>query len=97
MTEAIYQNLVKTNDASAPESIHLCSFPVCDETKLVQTTTEYVVQINSKIVGRFEVETNASKQQIEDFAKAAAAEKLAGKEILKAVVIPNKLVNFVCK
>lgn len=79
------------------KSIFRSGFPVCDETKLVQTTTEYVVQINSKIVGRFEVETNASKQQIEDFAKAAAAEKLAGKEILKAVVIPNKLVNFVCK
>ena len=28
MTEDIYQNLVRSNDASAPESIHLCDFPV---------------------------------------------------------------------
>ncbi len=30
MTEEIYQNLVRTNDASAPESIHLCDFPAVD-------------------------------------------------------------------
>ncbi|MCQ2455867.1 MAG: isoleucine--tRNA ligase [Clostridia bacterium] len=34
MTEDIYQNLVRTVDASAPESIHLCTFPECDETMI---------------------------------------------------------------
>ncbi len=31
MTENIYQNLVRNLDKSAPESIHLCDFPVVDE------------------------------------------------------------------
>ena len=31
MTEDIYQNLVRSVDASAPESIHLCDFPVVDK------------------------------------------------------------------
>ncbi len=31
MTEDIYQNLVRSIDASAPESIHLCDFPVVEE------------------------------------------------------------------
>ncbi len=31
ITEEIYQNLVRSVDASAPESIHLCDYPVCDE------------------------------------------------------------------
>ena len=31
MTEEIYQNLVRSIDAEAPESIHLCDFPVADE------------------------------------------------------------------
>jgi len=31
MTEDIYQNLVRSNDAAAPESIHLCAFPVPEE------------------------------------------------------------------
>ncbi|MBO5158299.1 MAG: isoleucine--tRNA ligase [Lachnospiraceae bacterium] len=31
MTEDIYQNLVRSIDKDAPESIHLCDFPVADE------------------------------------------------------------------
>ena len=31
ITEEIYQNLVRTNDSNAPESIHFCDFPVCNE------------------------------------------------------------------
>ena len=31
MTEEIYQNLVRSVDASAPESIHLCSYPESDD------------------------------------------------------------------
>jgi isoleucyl-tRNA synthetase len=31
ITEEIYQNLVRSIDADAPESIHLCDFPVADE------------------------------------------------------------------
>ena len=31
MTEDIYQNLVRSLDANAPESIHLCDYPVADE------------------------------------------------------------------
>ena len=31
MTEDIYQNLVRSIDKNAPESIHLCDFPLCDE------------------------------------------------------------------
>ena len=34
MTEDIYRNIVCTVDASAPESIHLCDFPVVDETRI---------------------------------------------------------------
>ncbi|MBQ8173882.1 MAG: isoleucine--tRNA ligase [Clostridia bacterium] len=31
MTEEIYQNLVRNSDKNAPESIHLCAYPVADE------------------------------------------------------------------
>ncbi|OOO00479.1 MAG: isoleucine--tRNA ligase [Epulopiscium sp. Nele67-Bin004] len=31
MSEEIYQNLVRTNDTNAPESIHLCDFPVANK------------------------------------------------------------------
>ena len=34
MTEEIYQNLVRSIDKTAPESIHLCDFPVADESMI---------------------------------------------------------------
>ena len=39
MTEEIYQNLVRSFDAAAPESIHLCDYPAVDS-RLVDTTLE---------------------------------------------------------
>ena len=40
MTEDIYQNLVVSVDKNAPESIHLCDFPVVDETMIDSTLEE---------------------------------------------------------
>ncbi len=34
MAESMYQNLVRTVDKAAPESVHLCDFPVCDERRV---------------------------------------------------------------
>ena len=48
MTEDIYQNLVCSIDKTAPESIHLCDFPVADETlidKELEAAMETVLDI----------------------------------------------------
>ena len=37
MTEEIYQNLVRSVDESAPESIHLCDYPVANEAYIDKT------------------------------------------------------------
>ncbi|MBQ8351122.1 MAG: isoleucine--tRNA ligase [Clostridia bacterium] len=34
MAEQLYQNLVRTNDKTAPESVHLCEYPVADESMI---------------------------------------------------------------
>ena len=44
MTEEIYQNLVRTNDPTAPESIHLCNFPVRDD-KMIDKDLESDMQL----------------------------------------------------
>ena len=49
MTEDIYQNLVMSVDQTAPKSIHLCDFPVCDE-KLVDNELETAMDEVLKIV-----------------------------------------------
>ena len=49
MTEDIYQNLVRSVDASAPKSIHLCDFPEVDE-KLIDKELEADMDEVLKIV-----------------------------------------------
>ncbi len=34
IAEEIYQNLVRSLDKNAPESVHFCSYPVCDESMI---------------------------------------------------------------
>ena len=50
MTEDIYQNLVRENDKSAPESIHLCSFPEV-KTEWIDTDLEESMEEVLQIVG----------------------------------------------
>ena len=48
LTEDIYQNLVKSVDKSAPESIHLCDYPVANEAHIdkdLETKMEEVLDI----------------------------------------------------
>ena len=50
MTEEIYQNLVRSIDKTAPESIHLCDFPVCDESKINHKLEESMEEVLDIVV-----------------------------------------------
>ena len=50
MTEDIYQNLVRSIDASAPESIHLCDFPVVDESMIDHNLEEAMEDVLDAVV-----------------------------------------------
>ena len=50
MTEEIYQNLVRTNDKNAPESIHLCDFPVADEKMIDKQLEESMEEVLDIVV-----------------------------------------------
>ena len=58
-----------------------------------------VVQVNGKVRGKIEVNTNASKEEMETLAKEIENVKknIEGKEIVKVITIPAKLVNIVVK
>ena len=53
MTEDIYRNLVCSVDASAPESVHLCDFPVCNEAYIDKELEENMDEVlNIVVIGR---------------------------------------------
>ena len=50
MTEEIYQNLVRSVDESAPESIHLCDYPVANEAYIDKTLEENMDEVLKIVV-----------------------------------------------
>ena len=50
MTEDIYQNLVRSNDANAPESIHLCDFPVVNKDHIDKKLEENMEDVLDAVV-----------------------------------------------
>ena len=50
MTEEIYRNLVCSIDANAPESIHLCDFPVADENHIDKKLEEDMEEVLKIVV-----------------------------------------------
>jgi leucyl-tRNA synthetase len=60
---------------------------------------EIAVQLNGKVKTRLEVPSNASEKEIEEIVMADDETKalLAGKQVVKVIVIKNRLVNIVVR
>ncbi len=75
------------------------SWPQADERYLVDETYELVVQVNGKVRGRLRASRSAGKDEL--LAAALASEQVAkyttGKNIVKEIVVPGRLVNLVVK
>lgn len=75
------------------------SWPVYDEAKLVQTEFDIAVQVNGKLRGTITVSVDDTEDVIKE--KALSNENVKrhteGKEIVKVIVIKNKIVNIVVK
>lgn len=70
-----------------------------DESKCVDSTVEIVAQINGKIKARIMIAADASKDEMLAVAKndPTISQELSGKNIVKEIVVPGKLVNLVVK
>jgi leucyl-tRNA synthetase len=70
-----------------------------DSSKLENNTFTMVVQVNGKVRGKIEVESSTSEDEMKS--KAYTLENVKaftdGKEVVKVIVIPKKLVNIVVK
>ena len=73
------------------------SWPEHDERLLVEDEVEIIVQVNGKVRDRFRAPLGANEEELKATALGLPKmrELLAGKQIAKVVVVPNKLVNLV--
>ncbi|MBQ3052618.1 MAG: leucine--tRNA ligase [Clostridia bacterium] len=74
-------------------------WPDFDEAKCVDSTVEIVVQINGKIKARLNIAADISAEEAIALAKQqeAVSKEISGKNIIKELYVPKKLVNLVVK
>ncbi len=75
------------------------SWPACDERALVKDTVEVVVQINGKVKEKMDVPMGLNKEEFEKLAmeNEKIQQLISGKNVIKVIAVPNKLVNIVAK
>ena len=81
------------------ESVHKEKWPTYDADAIKTDEVEIVAQINGKVKEKLMIPVNMDKNAMADFAKKneKIAALIAGKEIVKVIAVPNKLVNIVVK
>ncbi len=93
ITEELYEQL------GNKEKITDGSWPIFDPAKTLEDTVEIPVQINGKVRFRIELPRGTSKEEAEE--KLRATEDFAnyteGKNLLKVIVVPDKLISLVLK
>ena len=79
------------------ESIYESEWPKCDENNMQDDFVNIALQINGKLRGNISVDINLEKEKIILLAKENLGKKLDGKEIIKEIYVPKKIINFVVK
>ncbi len=74
-------------------------WPTYDASKIVEETFTMIVQVNGKVRGKIEVDSSTTEDEMKTLAKDIDNVKthIEGKEIVKEIVVPKKLVNIVVK
>ncbi|MCH2044539.1 MAG: leucine--tRNA ligase [Saprospiraceae bacterium] len=80
-------------------SIHHVTFPKHDEKYLVVSTHTYPIQLGKKVRAKVDFPAEASKDEIEQAIRNSPDldSWLQGKQLIKVIVVPKRLVNLVAK
>lgn len=80
-------------------SVHDQNWPEYDEKALVKDTVEIVVQVNGKIKEKLDIAGGLSREEMEKIAMENEKVKglIEGKNVVKVIAVPGKLINIVVK
>ena len=93
MTEEMWQNL------GFGGYVHEAAWPLYDEEKTRDEEIEIVIQINGKIRGKLSVPAGLDRDALSNLALQSEEGRAAvgGKNVVKVIAVPDKLVNIVVK
>ncbi|MCD8056667.1 MAG: leucine--tRNA ligase [Clostridiales bacterium] len=81
------------------ELITLSEWPSYDESKTIDDVIEIALQVNGKLRGTMKIEAEAQRDAVIEAARSSPriAELIAGKNVVKEIYVPGKIVNIVVK
>jgi leucyl-tRNA synthetase len=81
------------------EAVIDVKWPVVDESALIQDNIQTIVQVNGKLRAKIMVPLNSDNQKVQElaFSDEGVSKHIKNKEIIKVIVVPNKLINIVVK
>jgi leucyl-tRNA synthetase len=81
------------------ESITYAKWPEFDESKLVSDTVEMIIQVNGRLRDKLSMPVDTDKEKVKEIALSdeKVQKFLDGKDVVKVIVVPNKIVNIVVK
>ena len=93
VTEELWHMLGET------DLLSLHTWPEFDEKKTVESSIEIAVQVNGKVKGKITLPMDCPKDEALAIAMADAKVQnaIAGKNVVKSIVVPNKIINLVVK
>ena len=79
--------------------VSLEKWPEFDPAKTVDDTVEIALQVNGKLRGTMMSAKNAAKEELlaQAYEQPRIAESVAGKSVVKEIVVPGKIVNIVVR
>lgn len=79
------------------ESVHLASWPAYDPALIVAETVNVAIQVNGRLRDRVDVPADISETELKQLvlARERVAQAIGGKEVVRVVTVPGKLVNVV--
>ena len=97
ITEEIWETL--GNNPDGKTFCTMSAWPTYDESKIQDSKLKIGVQVNGKVRGVIEFSPDASKEEVIALGKAdeKVASFLEGKELVKEIYVPGKILNFVVR
>ncbi len=87
------------NQLGHEDRLYNHAWPNYDESALVKDEVQVILQINGKLKDKLMLPNNSEKEVVEEAARASDRfeEALSGREVIKVIYVPNKIINFVVK
>ena len=87
------------NQLGHEDRLYNHAWPAYDESALVKDEVQVILQINGKLKDKLMMPNNSTKEVVEEAARASDRfeEAVSGREVVKVIYVPNKIINFVVK